>query len=633
MTSLNADILLDLLTHLVRDVEDILGFEGGTFDQDLLKISTSVKSRGLRVLLVDLPSLCSSLERGLESGVIDTSTDLFGTRSVPRIFTSIFLNIFTEEGNILDEPNPLSVACLRQIFKCLKKLRVDPPDAAVKEKILEFRRIEEDMATPNLSWGDSSLVVTGQYPSLVDLGTRLVSTEPAIAGNGSDLSGTPEDSELFRDLSFVQRAADLLLRSFQFRSQWFRPKHGPGAVSERFENSKFEFPSWPERLESHFPFSEWGLANLSFWDHVSPEFDSKESPSKLIGVPKDFKGPRLIASEPISSQYIQQGFLSLLRENVKRSPLRYTIDFLSQAPSRELALKASASRDFSTIDLSSASDRLSCAVVECFFRRNYRFMEMLNSARTHTLMYADGDVVQMKKFAAQGAAFTFPIQSIIYAICCAGVIYADKPQSRWSDIFKVVRVFGDDMIVPTAYFDRIVRVLESIGLKVNREKSFSKGFFRESCGMDAYMGVEVTSTSILELFNIRSPASTVSVLECSNNLYLGGYIRASKRLLETIPWKIRKNIPWVGRRSTVDGALGSGRNHLPTRWNKTLFHEEVKILVIENKVSMTAVDGHFRLFQWFQEKPLPDTVWKSGHAKSVKASYRLRWVPSYKLGM
>jgi hypothetical protein len=197
----------------------------------------------------------------------------------------------------------------------------------------------------------------------------------------------------------------------------------------------------------------------------------------LIGVPKDFKGPRLIASEPIASQYIQQGIMNVIRENVKRSSLRHSLDFRSQEPSRKLALDASLTREFSTIDLSSASDRLSCAVVECIWRMKYSFLEALNAARTPDIIYPDGKVVQLKKFAAQGAAFTFPLQSVVYALICMGVIYARTGESRLSCLAKQVRVFGDDMIVPSDHYSAICSILEVLQLKVNTKKSFNQGFF------------------------------------------------------------------------------------------------------------------------------------------------------------
>lgn len=52
-------------------------------------------------------------------------------------------------------------------------------------------------------------------------------------------------------------------------------------------------------------------------------------------------------------------------------------------------------------------------------------------------------------------------------------------------------VFGDDLIVRVEDVTRTVSVLEAVGLKVNRHKSFTEGPFRESCGGDYLLGADV----------------------------------------------------------------------------------------------------------------------------------------------
>nr|APG77064.1 hypothetical protein [Beihai levi-like virus 6] len=620
--------LLRIYRGLVRDVEEILGMEPLSLECDLDRISRSARKRGLPFLVVDLPSLDQALSQGLESGRIESDGLVYGGKWLPNLFRQIFLLIFAEDGTLRQEADPLAIKCLRQLLKVFKKLRVPCPQEHINQKIDEFIEIEDTLLEPQLSWGDRDLVIQGSFPCLPDMVRN--SWKLRFGTSYDELMGFKSAfrDELMKDLSFVQSTFDTLLKSFRFKEGWFQPRHGPGAVSEPYVNSKFEFPTWPVRLEKFFPYSDWGMVNHSTYDLNSEGIhDTLDPPAKLIDVPKDYKGPRLIASEPISSQYIQQGLMKVLRKNVRQSPLRFSVDFLSQEPSKELALSSSASRGMSTIDLSSASDRLSCALVECAFRTNYRFLEILNSARTPTVRLPDGSVLVQRKFAAQGAAFTFPVQSVIYACICIGVLRSDNPKARITDLARKVRVFGDDMIVPRHLFSRICWVLEACGLKVNFSKSFSKGYFRESCGTDAYKGVDVTSTSILNIYDHRDPGTLVSVVEQSNNLYLDGYINASRLLQETILWKVRKKIPWKrpGNES-VFGFIGNGSNRLKARWNSDLHRTELLCLTVDNKVKKSSVDGHLRLIQWFIEKPLPESVWVPGYPQSVKPRYRLRWV-------
>jgi len=635
---------INIFSSLVRDVEEMHFHLGIDLSKDLERVTSAAKSRGLRIFLLDLPSLCKALERALESGVYFPEVgSLFSNKGYPTIFRGLYSKIFAVDldWSIRSDASALCVANLRQLFKFAKKLRIDPPADKTQEKILEFQQIEEDLPAPRLTWGRNILRCRGPWPHLNDVVWR------SLQQQGLTRSVRSEDKELVSNLmrfsTNIQILADHILGKFLFRKEWFKPKHGPGAVSDSWNDSKYEFPTWSERLEHHFPLSDWGLPSWQIWSESNDETDtSNDIPARLIGVPKDYSGPRLIASEPTSSQFVQQGLLSVLRKNVRESILHHCVDFQSQEHSRDLALRASWSRDHSTIDLSSASDRLSCAVVECLFRGSYPLLEKLNSARTTRVLYPDGSISgELKKFAAQGAAFTFPVQTLVYAIICiGGCLQSGESEASTGigdshlrsgyllDSVKEVRVFGDDMIVPTRAYSLIVRMLEALHLKVNFDKSFSKGYFRESCGMDAYAGIDVTPASYLEPFNEKKPTSLVSVVESANNFYSRGYKRTSTTLQETIPRKYRDNVLRKGVGSTmfgftVDLPVNSGK----TRYNTAYQRSEMQCLVVEAKPSKSAIHGHHRLHQWFIEKPLPESVWKSGEVIGVSARYRRRWVP------
>ncbi len=616
-------VLLSVFRGLILDTEEMLHLGNGFLHCDYEKVALSSQSRGLGVFLLDFPSICSGLERSLEIGNWSPMLGLpFCKKTGPTIFKDLFAKIFDVSGLILDEPCAESIRCLRQLLKFAKKLRIESPKNAVAEKYREFADIETQLYPPVLSWGSDKLLCTSGFPTLAQLGIRFLETSRGFNGGWLD----EDEIRVLQTLDHVQSIFDRFARRFTFRESWFKPKHGPGAVSEQFGSSKFEFPSWPYRLESEFPFDLHGLVSHQIWSDQVPLDQS--TPCKLIGVPKDYRGPRLIASEPICTQFVQQGLMNVIRENVKRSQLRHAIDFRSQEPSRDLALEASLTREFSTIDLSSASDRLSCAVVECLFRKNFSFLEQLNAARTPGIQYPDGKIVQMKKFAAQGAAFTFPVQSITYALICMGVIYFRTGTSKMSELAKLVRVYGDDMIVPEDHYHAICEILQVLQLKVNQGKSFHEGFFRESCGMDAYAGMDITPANVLTVFSEHDPNSLVSTVECANNLLMKGYWNASRHLLETIPSRLRNKLAYKDSVSTVFGVLSFAKNaRLKSRWNNVLHRDEVQILTVESKVRKSKPDGHSHLFQWFLEKPLPDVTWVSGEVTSVKARYCLRWVP------
>lgn len=637
MRSIAPSQFLSILSCLLQDIEDILELDRGVLSGDFDKISRSINSRGTeRIVFLRLPELCSDFELSLESGQERFSKGEFVQKGRLKLLRPLLDTIFMEDGSLQSEPCFESIRCFRQVLKCFKKFKIECPAETIMEKIHEFKQIEADLPPPDFSWGNVDFDLVSGYPSLDELDRFRHYRQNLHSESTFDEIWGPEGIK--ETLGWIQFVADRLAKSFRIHWNGFRPKHGPGAVSEKFGSSKYEFPSWPERLERIFPFSEWGVLNglnIPFEEYVESQ------PAKLIDVPKDFRGPRLIASEPISSQYIQQGIMGSIRKSLKTSILRHCYDPLSQEHSRRLVLSSSADRSFSTIDLSSASDRLSCWLVERIFRKNIPFLQALNAARTPDLLYPDGEIVQLRKFAAQGAAFTFPIQSLIYAIICIGVIYSQNPFMRFNDVARMVRVYGDDIIVPTIYFKRVCQALEACFLKVNPKKSFSQGSFRESCGMDAYGGHDVTAVSVLAFYHPRRPEDTVSTIECSNNLYIGGYIRASNRLLETIPKGIRANLPWVSPGTNVQmGVFGSGIPRLKTRQNLMWFVPEVQVLAVESKITRTVPSGALQLLQWLHQKPMRFTGWvlqpvlpqSLGEVIKVKARYRLRWVPRHSLG-
>jgi len=444
------------------------------------------------------------------------------------------------------------------------------------------------------------------------------------------------EGEILKLATFVQSTADRVLRGFSLDERGFRPKHGPGAVAEEFYSSKYEFPSWPTRLELEYPFAHWGQINELEYSNVGHQCEMSgidnwdvEVPAKLAYVPKDYKGPRLIASESICNQWIQQGINTQLRQLIAKSVLRHSINLADQEPSKQAALNASVDGRFATIDLSSASDRLSCAVVECMFRSNYRTLERFNAARSKGILIKQRKMTLLcNKFAAQGAAFTFPIQSIAYAIICMGVIQNHYPKMRMADIGRKVRVFGDDMIVPADMFQPVALMLTALHLVVNRDKSFHTGLFRESCGMDAFAGHDVTPAYVKQAApRLVNPLHTVSVVECSNNLYHKGFIRASATLLDTLAPNIRRGLAYVPWDSTAFGIQGPNKRARRSRWNSELQRVEHQVLTVVVKLHRTEVSGSLRLFQWFTENPRPDAIdWQPGEVTKKVALHCNQWV-------
>jgi hypothetical protein len=365
-------------------------------------------------------------------------------------------------------------------------------------------------------------------------------------------------------------------------------KHGPGAVTSRLKNwEKSQFPYWSAKLEGRFRFA---MTAVCSGDDRNPPVHH-ELPSRLICVPKSAKAPRLIASEPVEHQWCQQGIWSWMERKTNSLFRGYFLNFRNQKASSDLVIESSLSRKLVTVDLSDASDRLSCWTVERIFRRNYSLLSALHAARTRWLrddISSPGSFIKLKKFAAQGTATTFPVQSYVFLIIALSSTLGNE-EVTWENIWKYrnqVRVYGDDIIIPRHGYARLVRLMELLQLKVNIAKSYANGQFRESCGVHGFGGYDVTPIMPKHI-TVDGPASTVAVIDTINNLFNKGFWNASDSLKSTVPNSSLRGIRIVGPREAgsfgLHSFVGSDERHLVHRWNPRLHRIECRVLSLRER--------------------------------------------------
>jgi len=597
-------------------------------EDDMRRLLRLTETRGLRTLMIDCPDGCKVLDKGLSSGYLDSSKlpkCLGSWKNGTYIMYAVLIKMFDESGILRDEFDPDYVLYTRQIFLMWKKIRKDPSDEAIASSVAEFNQIENDLRNPDLDWDYDDL---GETIPRFDWPLEYMS----------------------RDCQFRRRIPRRLLDVFrtccertiaqfpEFLPYTIIPKHGPGAVSDLSSNEdKYLFPNWSARLDGVFPHEFFTRVN----DNSDLTYDSicnqEEIPCKLMAVPKTLKGPRLIASEPTANQWCQQGIMRWIREYLP-GPLRNSIDFLDQLPSREAALAASIHGMSATVDLSSASDRLSCWTVERVFRSNYSLLRALHAVRSSLIASGIENCnftpYRMKKFAAMGSAVTFPIQSIVYALCCYAAIAYDtgadiSSASLWR-ISKRVRVFGDDIILPSHSVESLVLLLQYLQLEVNASKTHWKGHFRESCGIDAWRGYDVSPTYLSDLIPGQKPSDLVSWVAVSNNFHRNGFWTIAGTMWDHLPSVYRKWIPTsntdlgVIRRFTfTPGTVSTKR-----RFNKNLQREEILGFKVSTRESRKRRESYSNLLQYFIEVPRPDLDWESGYICRNRLKISRRWVPS-----
>jgi hypothetical protein len=269
-------------------------------------------------------------------------------------------------------------------------------------------------------------------------------------------------------------------------------------------------------------------------------------------------------------------------------------------------------------------------VVKAAFANRPRFLEALLASRTPGVKVGS-NTLTLKKYAGMGNATTFPVQSFVFAaLAITAITQSEKylTSGKVSNAARCVRVFGDDIILKREHFQAFADWIKSFGLMINQGKTFVEGNFRESCGVDAYKGHDVTPVYLRYDPELAStdPAAFVSLVSTSNQLWMKGYYEASNYIRE-ICEKIR-HLPLV--RSDCSGIGWHTRQNVSefSRWNKTLQRFEVRTFVPSGLRREDRLDGYPALMKFFHLPRLgeDDPEHLSASVQRFNMKLRRRWV-------
>ena len=626
-----ADCMVDLAPYAAL-FKDIVAWDIGLLDSlidDYRWLEHVVSSRGLPFIMIDMPDACKVVDSALSRGHLNPKIlpKTFGkTMGGSRTFLSgLFSRCFDEEGTLVENVDANHIFFLRTTLLLSKKVKKDCSDATLMEAVADFQRIDNRLRAPSLSWSLDSLDFSGDRLSFLD----------GLHHPGDMFSERVHmPRPLLRALDDVSRIVSSTMPEVIYQDVF--PSHGPGAVADAKSNSdKYHFPNWPKKLEEWFPHCYFGQSreDLHLTDPLS--YGSQELPAQLIAVPKTLKSPRMIASEPVAHQYLQLGMMGWLRKYLPYQ-IRPSVHFKSQIPSREFCFEASKTGLHATVDLSSASDRLSCWVVERAFAANRSLLSSLHACRTRWIVNSTGVGERyhllLRKYAAQGNGTTFPVQTIIYTMISIAVVLYEGGHKVTSRSIKRaardIRVYGDDIIIPSSAVPTLDLLLSFLDLKVNASKTHYSGKFRESCGMDAYDGFDVTPLYMSSLSPGLKADSLQSWIDVSNNAYSKGLWCLSDWMRSKIPVKIQALIP-VSNRTLGCLTLRTvmAPQYTRTRYNRDLQCAEVRALCVRSKAKRSQRESHANLLQYFVEDPAPESIWEAGWLARVRLTLVKRWVP------
>jgi hypothetical protein len=543
------------------------------------KVMSRIAREGPSFLTKTLPRLGKALDRALSGEVQLDATSLafksMPNSKLPKFMGELFQLIFSHDGRVLPRPCVRSIKSLRLLLYVYYKWEL-PYAAKLEQGVIDqFIKTEAD--------------VTSFHKALADLANEL-DTRPV----NYDCIKQPAARRIVRRARLrLQR----LFSSFDHRDIY--PRHGPGAVSTRERLwSKYHWTSISPRIIESYPLDEYFYASLGHVCDSYKEFNSlsfRENHAKVLLVPKDSRGPRLISCEPLDFQWIQQGLGRAVVRHVERHPLtRYNVHFTDQQPNQFGALLGSSTGGYATLDLAEASDRVSVGLVRLLFPEP--LLTALLNCRSLATELPDGSILKLNKFAPMGSALCFPVLALtVWAILTAGAPDADTRRG--------ILVYGDDVIVPTAHAANAMEQLEAFGLKVNRGKSCISGFFRESCGMDAYKGENVTPVRIRTGWSShRCPDTYTSYIAYANSFHARSCFNTYNYIVGELT-RLYGCIPDVGMNLSCPSLVEVPEEYRPKRRrvNKSLQKLEWRVLDVRSQPVFKTIDGWSMLLRYFAE--------------------------------
>jgi hypothetical protein len=225
---------------------------------------------------------------------------------------------------------------------------------------------------------------------------------------------------------------------------------------------------------------------------------------------------------------------------------------------RELALSASLTGDLATLDMKDASDRVSWELVNYLFPEDWG--NALYATRSVATVLPDGTEIQLRKFAPMGSAVCFPVEALIFWALCVSIVQSTRHVSL-VEARSAIYVYGDDIICSSVDHAAIRQYLPLFDLAVNEAKCCTGRNYKESCGCDAYKGVDVTPTKFRRVWSQQISADSLpSWVEYSNSLWAKGYY-ACAEYIECAIQKI-KHVPYFNEEQH-DG-VGFVREHVDT---------------------------------------------------------------------
>lgn len=488
------------------------------YTRDIDTLKKRIDAEGIGFAAKILPTLAKNMFQFLETGeAAYPGYKLQPGTKYPRFLKGIFYVVY---GPFATEEKAYAIDCIYQLSSLFKKIEGDYPEKILAEKYDEFKAVDLELAS--------------KFDNL--------------------------DESSFETLELARALFNEDWKEFDVFGPDSIPRPGPGATrSKTPKHMRYEPHMFFSMHQQSFPYEEWFYPDM--WSVVgearsflglinNPELGFPKA--RMMYVAKYYGTPRGICIEENESQWLQQGCANGMRSHVKRHPtLAGHVEFNDQSINRALALQASIDMEDATIDMEGGSDRHPRDVVSWVTQDNVDFHNALMCLSTRCIEPPVGDKKQilfLNKFAPMGSGLCFPVMGLMHYY----LILAIVKRAHDADIKNRLYVYGDDIVLPTRYTDSVFDELPKYGMKLNRNKSFAHSNFRESCGIHAYGGVDITPVFVRRTLRPGKIDTMVSAFATEELLYNKGLYHTAKCVRDLYE-KTNGHVPFITSTSPLVG--------------------------------------------------------------------------------
>lgn len=200
----------------------------------------------------------------------------------------------------------------------------------------------------------------------------------------------------------------------------------------------------------------------------------------LVNVPKTWKTHRPITPLTLLGLAYSYG----VGEQVDLALRSEGIDIRRQQHRhRKIVEWASRNRKYATADLSNASNALLSWLLNRTLPREW--YTAIKRTFSHQLVINGVEGIHYtESVLPMGNGLTFPVETLVFYVILKAI-------AELAEVKGFISVYGDDLIYPSRLHKYVSCIFPLIGFTINKDKTFVKAPFRESCGSDFYRGHDV----------------------------------------------------------------------------------------------------------------------------------------------